>query len=143
MREVSWAALLQHVPPEQQDGLMLVTTSGIEITINNLLRIDHEFVALRGRVAGSQEGGRLFLIPYENIHYLGTQRPIKDSEFQETFGNLVMPEPAGASAFEPSNPPPPVAPRPQPAIKSAVLERFRSRTSASPQGVVPRPPAEG
>ena len=33
MREVSWVALLRHIPPEQQDGLMLITKAGTEITI--------------------------------------------------------------------------------------------------------------
>src|SRR5262249_28473370 len=131
MREVSWATLLRHIPPEQQDGMMLITKAGTEITINNLLRIDHEFVAFRGRLAGSQEGGRLFIVPYDNIDYLGTQKPIKDSDFQETFGNLVMPEPAAIALEDPVPPLAPSAPMPSgrtvSTIKSAVLERFRSR----------------
>jgi hypothetical protein len=144
MREVSWATLLRHIPPEQQDGMMLITKAGTEITINNLLRIDREFVAFRGRLSGSQEGGRLFMVPYDNIDYLGTQKPIKDSDFQETFGNLVMPEPATIAVEDPIAPVAPSVPlavgRTASAIKSAVLERFRSRSASSSQGVATRPP---
>src|SRR5437763_2566346 len=105
MREVSWATLLRHIPPEQQDGLMLITRAGTEITVNNFLRIDDEFVAFRGRLSGSQDAGRLFMVPYANIDYLGTQRPLKDSDFQETYGHLVMPEPAPSEgALAPSVP---------------------------------------
>lgn len=138
MREFSWTVLLRFIPPEQQDGLMLITKSGTEITINNVLRIDHEFFAFRGRLSGSQDAGRMFLMPYSNIDYLGSQRPIKDADFEEMFGKMVMPDPGeGPQAKEdapvhtssaPSSPRTPVA------LKSAVLERFRSRGGASNAG---------
>src|SRR5262249_57453549 len=91
MQNSTWGALLRHIPAEQQDQYMLVTVSGTEIAIQNLLRIDRGFVALKGRLAGSQEAGRVFFIPYDQIDYLGTQKPIKDSEFSEGFDSLVIP----------------------------------------------------
>ena len=85
MREVSWIALFKHIPPEQQDGLMLITRAGTEITINNFLCIEREFLAFRGRLAGSQDGGRMFMVPYANIDYLGTVKAIKDTDYQEMY----------------------------------------------------------
>src|SRR5947209_20628161 len=91
MQNSAWVALLRHVPAEQHNRFMLVTTSGTEIAVQSLLRIEQEFVALKGRLAGSQDAGRVFFIPYANLDYFGTSQPIKDSEFNETFGSLIVP----------------------------------------------------
>lgn len=141
MRGVTWAALLRHIPETQQDGLSVVTKAGTEITINNILRIDHDLFAFKGRLAGTQDAGRLFFMPYDNIDYLGYQRAVKDTEYQETFGNLVLPEPAETASAPIMIEAPPGLPARAPAVlKSAVLERFRSRSA---QGNTPRPPSDG
>ena len=113
----------------------LVTVSGTEIAIQGLLRIEQEFVALKGRLSGSQEAGRVFFIPYANIDYFGTLSPVKDSEFNETFGSLVVPATAAAAApadlgvlaSAPARP----EPTPRPTIRSEVLDRYRSRPSSA------------
>ena len=157
MRSIAWAALLRHIPPTLHDNLTLVARSGVEITIQAILRIDTEFVAFRGRVAGSTDAGRVYFIPYAHIDYLGFTREVKEAEYRETFDNLLMPAevvpvagappaaavppvtladpppppeagPNGEGAAEESNAP---ATRMNMPIKSAVLERFRRR---SPNG---------
>jgi hypothetical protein len=161
MRGNSWATLLQFIPPELHDNLMVVTKAGIEITVGNILRVDHEFLAFKGRLAGSQDAGRLFMVPYANIEYLGWMKQVKDSEFHETFDNLVMPEPTAAAPVAPSAAAGAEgkggaggAGRSSPTLKSAVLERFRSRSTTVigtlPTGSIPvssnpppRPPADG
>jgi hypothetical protein len=143
MRSLAWAALLRHLPKATHDQLTLVTTGGREIAIQTILRIDNEFLALKGRVAATQDAGRLFLIPYGQIEYLGSQQAVKETEFNEWFGSLVMPtsahaqtpstEPAAAPAREATAsaaaPEVPVggSNASSPVIKSTVLERFRSR----------------
>jgi hypothetical protein len=160
MHSSVWVALLRHIPPDQQDRLMLVTAGGTEIAIGGLLRIDRDFVAIKGRLSGSQDAGRVFFIPYDQIDYFGFQKPIKESEFHELFDDLALsngvpapsPAPVVAAAPEPAPAPAALAPaapaaatsaaeRPATAdspashvrlpIKSAVLERFRSRSSNS------------
>jgi hypothetical protein len=138
---------------------MLVTSSHTEIAVQCVLRIDHEFMAIKGRLAGSQDAGRLFFIPYDQIDYLGFQQAVRESEFHEIFDSLTVPAPAAVAA--PAAPaaaePPPAAPdrepeaappvapslsgvsRPPTPIKSAVLERFRARSVTSP-GTSLRPP---
>jgi hypothetical protein len=177
MHSNAWVQLLQQIPPQLREQLMIVTAAGIEISVNSIMRIDHEFVAFRGRLSGSQDQGRLFFLPYRNIDYVGFQREVKDDQYQECFGNLqVSPPPqlAVTAALqaqtrqqpepEPAPPPesaPPPEPEPQPApqaetppvapsgalpqrgqatIKSAILERFRSRSG---QGTTFRPNGEG
>jgi hypothetical protein len=155
MHSAAWAKLLRHLPAEEHAKLMRVTTSGTEITIQCILRIDPECLALRGRLAGSTEAGRIFFVPYTHIDYLGFQQPLKESEFHDLFANLEMqggpsrpapanlpgtssPTSASLSLGEASGPPP--VPRNPGAIKSTVLEKFRSRTTNP--GTQIRPPVD-
>jgi hypothetical protein len=161
MQNSAWAALLRHIPSEVHHNLMLVTVSGTEMCIQNILRIDHEFVAFKGRLAGSQDAGRLFFVTFDQIDYFGFQQPVKDTDFHELFDGLKMPNPvatpraAPVAAAEPEPEPEPepelapeppvaqeeppapetqaepVAPPPAPVVKSAVLERFRARKPIS------------
>ncbi len=94
MHNAAWVKLLQHIPLSEQAKLMLVTASGTEITIQCLLRIDPECLALKGRLAGSQDAGRVFFVPYAHIDYFGFQQPLKESDFHELFGNLEIPHAA-------------------------------------------------
>jgi hypothetical protein len=152
MHNTAWVKLLRHIPASEQAKLMMVTTSGIEIAIQSFLRIDPECLALRGRLAGSTDGGRVFFVPYAHIDYVGFQQPLKESEFQELFGNLealgaTLPSAAVAAPPPPTNPVAPVAPtqvtpsRNPSTIKSTVLEKFRSR-SISNSGTQLRPPLD-
>src|SRR5438270_6097856 len=93
-----WAALLRQVPEREHNKLMVVTSAGVEITVQGFLRIDHEFVALKGRLAGSQDAGRVYFVPYDQVSYLGFLREVKDAEFEAMFGDFTVPVPATAAA---------------------------------------------
>ena len=153
MHNAAWVKLLRHIPASEQANLMLVTTCGTEIAIQCLLRLDPECLALRGRLAGSTDAGRVFFVPYSHIDYFGFQQPLKEAEFHELFNNLELLGPAAplnpaATAVppQPSPSPPsspvPVAPSRSPlTIKSTVLEKFRSRSTTNP-GTQMRPPLD-
>jgi hypothetical protein len=157
MQSAAWVKLFRHIPAEEQAKLMLVTANGTEIAVQCFLRIDPECLALRGRVAGSTDAGRVFFVPYSQIDYFGFQQPLKESEFHELFGNLEIQSGAALPATPPAAPPAAAAPRPAaPAvpepnspttcsrnplsIKSTVLEKFRSRSSNA--GAQIRPPLD-
>jgi hypothetical protein len=150
MQSEQWARLFGRVPPEQHDQLMVMTVGGTEIAVQTLLRVETEFVALKGRIAGSQTAGRLFFIPFASIDYFGFQRDVKDAEFHAMYGSgplaVTAPavecraDPAAAPAGAPEETPASVAgstKTPLP-IKSEVLERFRSRLSGQPASAPPR-----
>ncbi len=160
MHNAAWVKLLEHIPASEHSKLMLVTTGGTEVTIQCLLRIDPECLALRGRVAGSTDAGRVFFLPYSHIDYFGFQQPLKEVEFHELFSNLQLlaadvapPETVAPAA--PAAPPSaildsaatlaasahPTPSRSPLAIKSSVLEKFRSRSVTNP-GTQLRPPAD-
>jgi hypothetical protein len=156
MHNAAWVKLLRHIPASEHSNLMLVTTGGTEITIQCLLRLDPECMALRGRLAGSTDAGRVFFVPYSHIDYFGFQQPLKEAEFHELFNNLELLGPPAAplnpaaAASVPPEPTAPAPPSPSPhptpargplAIKSAVLEKFRSR-SLTNAGTQMRPPLD-
>jgi hypothetical protein len=160
MQSAAWVKLFRHIPADEQGQLMLVTTSATEIAIQCFLRIDPECIALKGRLAGSQDAGRVFFIPYSQIDYVGYQQPLKESDFHERFGNLDLPdevavvepsrtaaepadspEPAPATESAPPNGTPTSGARNPLAIKSTVLEKFRARSLTNP-GTTIRPALE-
>jgi hypothetical protein len=153
MRGCAWAALLRCIPPEHHNILMLVTRCGTEIALQNILRLDEEVLAIRGRLAGSQDSGRLYFVPLDNIDYFGFNRMVKDEEYTAMFGNYQPPAQAPQQQPQVVQPPPvqdaPTEPAPSEssltpspsmpikatlAIKSAILERFRSRNSGPTNG---------
>ncbi len=86
MHTAQWINLLRRIPPEVHPQLMLVTNSGTEIAINALLMVEGECLGIKGRLAGSQDTGRVFFIPYSHIDYLGFQRAVSEEEFRTYFG---------------------------------------------------------
>jgi hypothetical protein len=159
MQNAAWEALLRHIPADQQNGYMVVTTSGVEIAVQDFLRIESELLVFRGRLSGSQDQGLLFFMPYARIEYVGTMKAVKDTEVAETFGSLTFPAAPAANAPPAQAPPPvnegpPAAAEPatngastegsgkgsKPGIRSEVLERFRSRSASSLS--LPSPPRQ-
>ncbi len=154
MQTLAWEVLFQSIPEGQRNNLTIITRAGVEITVQCLLRIDPECVAIRGRLSGSQDAGRVFFIPYEQIDHVGFLREMKEVEFHEHFAGLSFPArtsspasevvvepppeeaPAGedALALTPINPGTAPASRMNLPIKSEVLERFRSRSSPGRPG---------
>ncbi len=153
MQSTAWGHLLRQIPTDKYQSLSLVTTGGTEIALQGILRIEREFVAVKGRLAGSQDAGRVYFIPYTHIDYLGTQIEVKDDEFEAMFGHIELsgapaaatPAPAADAPVSPSvsqiTPIPGSGPSVVP-MRSAVLERFRSRNLSTP-GSLPRPSANG
>jgi hypothetical protein len=118
----AWANLLRHIPPTMHDQLMLVTVGGTEIAVSTILRVDHEFLAFKGRLAATQDQGRLFFIPFQNIDYVGTSREVKDEEYHAVFGSLVVPPPQAAPVMAVSEAVSSPPPSPAPALETPAAE---------------------
>jgi hypothetical protein len=163
MQNSVWTTLLRRLPPDLHDILTLVTTGGIDINVQDLLRIEADHLVIRGRLAGTTDMGRIFFIPYDQISYVGFQKEVAVAQVLAIYGEPPAAEPAAPlsdtsiAAASPSEPPaatsvpaPPPAgamlhpepakPGPQLNIprKSRLLERLRARTNF---GTNPRPPA--
>ena len=155
MQNFAWVSFLRHLPAALQDGLAVKTRGGTEMALQTILRIEHEFFAFKGRLAGTQDAGRVFFIPYDQIDHLFYQKEVRESDFSEAFDSLCMPSPEAAAVVtapankasaEPAEQEQPEAAEAAPAnrptpvpLKSAVLERFRSRSGNGGSSVNLRP----
>ena len=165
MQSSAWIALLRRIPPDQQDTLAIMTTVGIEINLQAILRVEGDYAVIRGRLAGTTDTGRVFFVPFSQINYLGFTREVREPQIRALYGEgpageLAQPKPEAVTpapaAAEPaaSDPTPPAAPpppdpgpssesRPPGSLKiprkSGLLERLRARALA---GTNPRPPSK-
>jgi hypothetical protein len=146
MQSADWVTLMGRIPADQRDNLILVTSTGIELAIQTVVRTEDQFLVVRGRMAGT-DTSRILFIPYANIAYLAFPKSVKEAQIRAMFGELEpesgapelqaeapAPEAApdaaapqtGAAA---TNPTPPTPPPPTKAPdKRTMLERLRSRS---------------
>jgi hypothetical protein len=164
MQAAVWMELLARIPERQRNQLVVMTTARVEITVQELVRMDEEYVAVRGRLAGSSDTGRLFFVPYDQIAYASIQKAVSDQEITEIFGT-APPAPAAPAAAadqlqsEPeAEEPPPPEPEPIPEAeglrgvanltptvmpnRTELLERIRMRSKAG-KGEPPGLPRRG
>jgi hypothetical protein len=159
MRADLWKALLHRIPEEMLDNLVLATGQGTEINVQALLRMEEEVVILRGRIAGSNDTGKVFLLPYEHLDHIAFQRPLTDAQLEQAFGITPpaptvptvqqVPEPqpvaaaAPAPAPQPAASPPPAAPAggllSRLPTRAEIIRRLRQRTQARDGGETAAP----
>jgi hypothetical protein len=159
MQSPTWITLFQRIPPEQQANLLIVTAIHDELAVQEIVRLEPEYMAIRGRKTGMAEiGGGFYLVPYNQIVYLGFQRPVKEADISKIYAAGVdgsvpaaapMPAPEPIPAV-PSENLPPLTPEPTPeppksgerpvgSAKAALLERLRARRAS---GEANRPPSK-
>lgn len=100
MQSSSWIALLKIIPPAQQDNIVLTTNNGTDIAVQSVIRAERDFLVLRGRLTGTTDGGGFFFLPYDQIVYLGFQRPWKEAEIRAMFGEVAPKKAKDAEASE-------------------------------------------
>jgi hypothetical protein len=145
MQGSGWLSVLGRIPPPQHNCLVILTTSGMEIMLREIVRMENDFIILRGRMAGSTDDGRAIILPFDQINYLGFNKMMSEAELQAMFGQSDAQSPPAAPT--PIEKPPAVAPppagTPPPAAapggkatakaahpsKSLLLARLRARLS--------------
>lgn len=86
MQGAAWIGLFRRIPAEQHNTIMLMTTTGAEVVVQRILRLDRDFLACEGRLAGSTDQGRFILLPYEQISYLCFAKKLSDAETLAVLG---------------------------------------------------------
>lgn len=89
MRNEEWVSLFKIFPESEHPKLVVVLSSGTEIAIERLFRLEPTFACIRGRLAGTEDTGRLFFTPYTQMTYLKIDRVVKESEVAKIFGETV------------------------------------------------------
>lgn len=134
----AWIELFRRIPTSMQDSLALGLTTGSEIVVQKIVRLDPDFMVIRGRLAGTQDAGRLVMIPYVQLTFVAVQRELKDAEVEAMFGKSApvadvppipeMPPESAAAVVEPA-PPAEVEPTKKSATHSrtALVAKLRER----------------
>ncbi|MFO0968520.1 MAG: hypothetical protein U0793_23430 [Gemmataceae bacterium] len=100
MHGAGWIDVIRRFPPALHDVISFATVSGSEIMAQDILRLDEDFIVLRGRMGGTQDAGRIIVLPYAHIVDLMVSKQLKDEEVQAIFGGepLVFATPARKDA---------------------------------------------
>lgn len=145
----AWIEMFGRIPADLQDALALGLTTGAEIVVQKIVRVDTDFMIVRGRVSGTLDVGRTLFIPYSELVYVALARVLTDVEVETIFGKGAAPvvialppanneasrdhaEPAAKDATV-NDGPAEVNPakKPAPLSKSALVARMRDRLKDS------------
>ncbi len=99
----AWIAMFRRIPINLHDVLTLGMTTGVEIVIQKIVKLEPDFMIIRGRLAGTQDSGRIVMIPYAQLTFVAVVRDLKEEEIESIFGK-------GAAAVVADLPPTPEAP---------------------------------
>lgn len=102
MIEGGWLQVFQRIPADYYDTLSLISVTGAELVVQQMFRIERDFVVVRARTAGTLDGGRVILIPYSQIDFLMFNRKISEEEvgkiFNAPFQSFAAAAPSVAAA---------------------------------------------
>jgi hypothetical protein len=106
-----WIALFRRIPSNLHDSLSLGLTTGTEIVVLKIIRLESEFMITRGRVAGTSDPSRIIMIPYSQFTHVSITRELSEADVDAIFGKgdtpPVMAIPGQAeSAVQPAAPAP-------------------------------------
>ena len=91
----AWIALFQRIPIDLHDTLALGMATGAEIVVQRIVKLEPDFMIIRGRLAGTQDTGRVVMVPYPQLTFVAIQRDLTDSDVEGIFGKGAPPGPAG------------------------------------------------
>ncbi|VTS07838.1 hypothetical protein [Tuwongella immobilis] len=89
MTRDEWSQLFRQVPQGYHASMNLVLKNG-EISVEQFILFEPDFIVLRGRVAGTTDEGRCFFVPYDQIVYARIERMIKAAVVAGFFGSEPM-----------------------------------------------------
>lgn len=115
MIDAVWLEMLRRFPPEMQSTITVVTITGTELVIQQIFKMERDFMVMRARTAGTGDLGRIIMIPYAQLDFMTLPGALSEAEVMKIFEE-PMPEFERApvaylptAAYQPAP-----APRPQP-----------------------------
>ena len=153
-----WIAFLRQLSPSVHNQLSITTRIGQELAVQHIFRIDSDYLVYRGRLSGTTEEARVYVLPYDEMHVISFQKPLKEHQVDAILsGNdptktaeqeaieaadlepapaIEAEPPAAPAAKQPEQTPLPVSAAPadsksKPASKVLLLERVRARLAAA------------
>jgi hypothetical protein len=112
MQGSGWLSVLSRIPAQKHDCLIIVTNTGAEIVLREIVRVENDFMILRGRMAGSTDEGRVIIMPFDQVTYFAFNKMMPEAELQAMFGKsastvkwLTVEPPPGADSAIAAAPP--------------------------------------
>jgi hypothetical protein len=87
MQGGAWVGLLRRIPASLHDCLNLMTTTGTEIVLQRLIRLERDFLVALGRPSGTTDQPKVIVVPYDQMTYLSFGKRMTDEEIQSALGN--------------------------------------------------------
>ncbi len=90
MRRDDVTALFSKIPLREHPRVVLVLKGLASINVDTLMREEAEYVVVRGREAGTNDEGRAFFIPYEQISYVKIEKMVRLNEIRTMYGEATV-----------------------------------------------------
>ena len=151
MIDAVWLQILHRIPTDYYDCLSIVTVTGAELVIQQVFKLERDFLVLRARTSGTGDLGRTILIPFAQIDFVAFNRKMTEDEvikiFAEPMPELALPQPVAYQQFAFAPPtsgvtplaPTPTKPSPTPAAETPPPTDEPATTVAAEPAAAPRP----
>ena len=133
MQGPGWIALLRRIPASRHDCLVVMSTTGIEIVLQRLIRLDRDYLVALGRLSGTTDQPKPLVIPYDQLTYLSFNKILPEDEIEAIFG-----KPGVAADIADMG----SAPEPGSAAPSEAIDFAGERAAETPAGPEEAPAAE-
>lgn len=153
MIDAVWLQILHRIPADYYDCLSIVTVTGAELVVQQVFKLERDFMVVRARTSGTGDLGRTILIPFAQIDFVAFNRKMTEDEvmkiFAEPMPELALPQQVAYQQFAFAPPttgvaplaptPPPTRPAPTPAAESSPPTDGPATTVAAEPAAAPRP----
>lgn len=148
MTNQEWIDMFRAVPESEHTKLVIVLHTGADICVDTLVRFEKTFLVLRGRLGGTIEEARAFMVPYDQMMCLRIERVIKIEELEAMFPvqssrptplPMKLPTSTGEDNIFRSAHPTPTAPSDPAAASRLLLEKIKASRAAN----APKFPSQG
>jgi len=89
MKRELWVELFQKLPDAMHDQVVFSLSTGIDVYNQRFLVYAEDYLLVRGRLGGTDESERIFMVPWEELKMIFFSRPVEDEMLFKTFGELI------------------------------------------------------
>ncbi|MFT3883833.1 MAG: hypothetical protein QM703_29900 [Gemmatales bacterium] len=89
MKREHWVNFFQKLPDTMHDQVVFSLSTGIDVFNQRFLVYADEYLIIRGRLGGTDESERIFMVPWEELKMVFFSRPVEDEMLVKTFGEII------------------------------------------------------
>ena len=86
MQSASWITLFRRIPTNLHDGLVLTISTGGEVVVQKIIKLDVDVVVIRGRMAATHDAGRVMVLPFSQLIAINFVRRLSEQDVTNVFG---------------------------------------------------------